>query len=85
MHFCLKISFIIGGDGFLLPRNISIARDWIFFVWIKTESYNSSNSEVVNKTIVSLMELVYFLIICAALAHPNEGTITKLRIKKDVY
>ena len=28
------------------------------------------------------MELVYFLIICAALGHPNEGTITKLRIKK---
>ena len=85
MSFCLKISFIIGGDRFLLSRNISIARDWIFFVWIKTESYNSSNSEVVNKTIASLMELVYFLIICAALAHPNEGTITKLRIKKGVY
>ena len=31
------------------------------------------------------MKLVYFPIICAAVAHPNKGTITKLKIKKGVF
>ena len=31
------------------------------------------------------MKPVHFFIICAAVAHPNEGTITKLTIKKDVF
>ena len=45
LTFCVKISFIIGSDRFLLSRNISIARDSVFLMWIKTEPSISSSLE----------------------------------------
>ena len=86
--FCLKITFLIRGDRFLLTLNISITRDWIFLMWIEREPSFSSSSflvrlfMLVNNTQASLMKPFYFPIICAIVVLPNKGKIAKLGIKK---
>ena len=50
LPFCVKVPFRIIGDRFLLSQNISVARNWMFLMWIKAEP--SVYCTVVLKTMI---------------------------------